>query len=36
MDLEGMDLISARFGESTKFADWHKQKEEQWSMYRLT
>ncbi|XP_045168556.1 NADH dehydrogenase [ubiquinone] 1 alpha subcomplex subunit 10, mitochondrial-like [Mercenaria mercenaria] len=35
MDLEGMDLISARFGESFKFANWRKDKEEQWSMYRV-
>lgn len=35
MDLESMDLISARFAEGVKFMDWRLEKEEQWSMYRV-
>lgn len=35
LDMEKMDLISADQDNPTKFDDWRKSKEEEWSSYRL-
>jgi len=35
MDLEHMDLVSKPLGNTIKFADWNKRKEQDWSVYRL-